>query len=115
MPTAPYKHRLAHASGRCSRSERAFRCVGSRGIPERVLLPFARAKGSPRRIGVLTKASKNFATPIGDMGLSHRTGRGARVRAQYLPRLFAYAELLEYLVDGFGGGTATGEGKKGVG
>ena len=37
VPTAPYKHRLAHASGRRSRSERAFRCVGSRGAPERVL------------------------------------------------------------------------------
>ena len=54
-PAAPYKHRLAHASGRHSRSERAFRCVGSRGAPERVLLPFARAKGSPRRIGVQIK------------------------------------------------------------
>ena len=35
--------------------------------------------------------------------------------AQYLPRLLAYAELLEYLVDGFGGGAAPGEGKKGIG
>ena len=63
-PAAPYKHRLAHASGRHRRSERAFRCVGSRGIPERVLLPFARAKGSPRRIGVQTKLSKRLCDAV---------------------------------------------------
>ena len=30
-PAAPYKHRLAHAPGRRSRSGRAFRCVGFLG------------------------------------------------------------------------------------
>ena len=60
----PYKHRLAHASGRRSRSERAFRCVGSRGSPERVLLPFVRAKGSPRRIGVQTKPPKKLCGAV---------------------------------------------------
>ena len=40
-------------------------------------------------------------------GTARRTGR-----ARCLPRLLAYAELLEYLVDGFGGGAATGKGKE---
>ena len=31
-PAAPYKHRLAHAPGRRSRSGRAFRCVGFSGL-----------------------------------------------------------------------------------
>ena len=57
-PAAPYKHRLAHAPGRRSRSGRAFRCVGVLGQrPKRVLLTFARTKVSPRRAGVLTQAS----------------------------------------------------------
>ena len=34
VPTAPYKHRLAHASGRHSRSERAFWCVRVSGCPQ---------------------------------------------------------------------------------
>ena len=38
--------------------------MGSRGLPERVLLPFARAKGSPRRIGVQTKLSKRLCDAV---------------------------------------------------
>ena len=49
----PYKHRLAHAPGRRSRSGRAFRCVGVLGqSPKRVLVPFTRVKGTPRRQAV---------------------------------------------------------------
>ena len=60
----PYKHRLAHAPGRHSRSGRAFRCVGVLGQrPKRVLVPFTRVKGTPRRRAVQTKFSKNLAPP----------------------------------------------------
>ena len=49
----PYKHRLAHDPGRRSRSGRAFRCVGVLGhSPKRVLVPFTRVKGTPRRRAV---------------------------------------------------------------
>ena len=52
-PAAPYKHRLAHDPGRQSRSGRAFRCVGVLGQrPKRVLVPFTRVKGTPRRRAV---------------------------------------------------------------
>ena len=63
-PAAPYKHRLAHDPGRQSRSGRAFRCVGVLGQrPKRVLVPFTRVKGTPRRRAVLTKFSKRPAPP----------------------------------------------------
>ena len=63
-PAAPYKHRLAHAPGRRSRSGRASRCVGVLGQrPKRVLVPFTRVKGTPRRRAVLTKFSKRPAPP----------------------------------------------------
>ena len=56
-PAAPYKHRLAYDPGRCSRSGRAFRCVGSLGrSPEPFLHPFVGTKGCPRRVGVQTVA-----------------------------------------------------------
>ena len=49
----PYKHRLAHAPGRRSRSGRAFRCVGFLGrSPKPFLHPFVGTKGCPRRAGV---------------------------------------------------------------
>ena len=40
----PYKHRLAHASGRHSRSERAFRCVGVSGFPRACFASFCTSK-----------------------------------------------------------------------
>ena len=44
----PYKHRLAHASGRRSRSERAFRCVGVLGLaPSRFWVLLAGQKYHP--------------------------------------------------------------------
>ncbi len=57
-PAAPYKHRLAYAPGGRRPSGRAFRCVGVLGQrPKRVLIPFTRVKGTPRRRAVLTKFS----------------------------------------------------------
>ena len=47
---APYKHRLAHAPGRRSRSGRAFRCVGFLGrSPKSLLGTFGESKVPPRR------------------------------------------------------------------
>ena len=46
----PYKHRLAHASGRHSRSERAFRCVGVSGFP-RACFAFGDPDGSHDPLG----------------------------------------------------------------
>ena len=37
--------------------------------PKRVLVPFTRVKGTPRRRAVLTKFSKRLAPPIGDIPL----------------------------------------------
>ena len=63
---APYKHRLAHDPGRRSRSGRAFRCVGVLGQrPKRVLVPFTRVKGTPRRRAVLTWLYKRLSPPSG--------------------------------------------------
>ena len=46
----PYKHRLAHAPGRRSRSGRAFRCVGFLGrSPKSLLGTFGESKVPPRR------------------------------------------------------------------
>ena len=47
-PAAPYKHRLAHAPGRRSRSGRAFRCVGVLGFtPSRFWALLASQKCHP--------------------------------------------------------------------
>ena len=51
----PYKHRLAHASGRRSRSERAFRCVGSWGLPQAAFGYFWRVKSTAPPAGVQAK------------------------------------------------------------
>ena len=61
---APYKHRLAHDPGGRRPSGRAFRCVGVLGQrPKRVLVPFTRVKGTPRRVGVLIKSIIRLAPP----------------------------------------------------
>ena len=48
----PYKHRLAYASGRRSRSERAFRCVGFWGLPQAAFGHFWRYKSAAPPAGV---------------------------------------------------------------
>ena len=71
-PAAPYKHRLAHAPGRRSRSGRAFRCVGVLGqSPKRILPTFVRTKVGPRRVGVLTKAFCKALPAVGAHRLYH--------------------------------------------
>ena len=60
----PYKHRLAHAPGGRRPSGRAFRCVGVLGQrPKRVLVPFTRVKGTPRRRAVLIKSIIRLSPP----------------------------------------------------
>ena len=74
---APYKHRLAHAPGRQSRSGRAFRCVGVLGqSPKRVLVPFTRVKGTPRRRAVLIMPCKRLTPPSGARKLFHTPAAG---------------------------------------
>ena len=48
--------------------------------PKRVLVPFTRVKGTPRRRAVLTKFSKRLVPPIGEMkfGIMGVAGVGAR-------------------------------------
>ena len=69
-PAAPYKHRLAHAPGRRSRSGRAFRCVRVLGFtPSRFWALLAIQKchlGDSRAIYAFAKGS---ATPTGDYQL----------------------------------------------
>ena len=77
MSQTPYKHRLAHDPGRRSRSGRAFRCVGVLGQrPKRVLVPFTRVKGTPRRRAVQIIITKNLTPPSGDIPLLPNGSRG---------------------------------------
>ena len=70
-PAAPYKHRLAYAPGRQSRSGRAFRCIGVLGQrPKRILPTFVRTKVGPRRAGVPTKALYKTCPTGGDSNFS---------------------------------------------
>ena len=63
-PAAPYKHRLAHAPGRRSRSGRAFRCVGVLGFtPSRFWALLASQKCHPAGQACLLKPRKRLAPP----------------------------------------------------
>ena len=101
---APYKHRLAHAPGRQSRSGRAFRCVGVLGQrPKRILPTFVRTKVGPRRVGVLTMISKRPAPPIGARNLFHAPPSGdsspspdSPTTAQRLPQPSGQGSLSSY-------------------
>ena len=111
MSQTPYKHRLAHAPGRRSRSGRAFRCVGFLGrSPKPFLHPFVGTKGCPRRVGVqimpFIRPSPPRATanqprrravqimitkrlaPPKAISRYNLTGRGARVRDCDLSRKY---------------------------
>ena len=94
-PAAPYKHRLAHAPGRRSRSGRAFRCVGVLGRrPKRILPTFVRTKVGPRRQAYRLKPFEKLAPPqaIFHYNLTGRGGWGAGLRsAEKRPRRKATA------------------------
>ena len=62
--------------------------VKGESVPlDRVLVPFTRVKGTPRRRAVLTKFSKRLA-PLKAISRYNLTGRGARVRDCDWPRKY---------------------------
>ena len=72
-PAAPYKHRLAHAPGRRSRSGRAFRCVGVLGFtPSRFWALLASQKCHPAGKPYKSYSFIRLSPPLGDNNLFHK-------------------------------------------
>ena len=77
-PAAPYKHRLAHAPGRQSRSGRAFRCVGVLGFtPSRFWALLASQKCHPGGSRANYDINKTCAADRRAVTMSHPSRRQA--------------------------------------
>ena len=94
---APYKHRLAHAPGRRSRSGRAFRCVGVLGVtPSRFWTLLASQKCHPAGQAYRLKLFVKLRPAKGEMKLCHSLCRQSLRHGCAVPPLFAQGRLWVY-------------------